>query len=178
MSNSSPESQNSGGEERLWREFISLELPNGHTFDPIGYMVSCRSGQSLPEPAEQDSWEQLYVDRPDFLAFDMIRSAMQISAGQRITFEQMQVREAMLQSALLIAQTLTGNSEDGRLTGGYVLGSVFWVYFRWGQFDKCREILPKTEMCSQEAREYMQSALADPMGYTIKLINVEDEENK
>lgn len=141
-------------------EQLKFEVPDGHTFDPVSYMISCRLDQPMPQHSNYESWEDLYSKDLPFLGADLLGVAVQVSYEDDL-------REALLECAMKVAEVLdpetTYDLARGILTrpirAADIVKQVFWIRFGSGEFDKCRAMIDKTSICSEEDRHYINEAM-------------------
>lgn len=161
MGDSLPEYEPGGGNE--WREYICYEAPDGHTFDPIAYLCACWEPDSTPADDRYDTWEDLYINHPGFLASHLV------SVAEKVDEADSDLRESLIRSALRIGSTLS-RTHHGYGSFGDVIESVFWLYFDRGEFDRLEDFQQDFQYCAEESVHFMKEALSDPIDYTVKLI--------
>lgn len=144
--------------EQIWLEFCKVETPEGHTFDPLQYLVAARRQSASPQSG--DTWEQVYIQQPSLMGMDLIS----LVNKHYIVLVNQGDKAAVVESIRRIAETLSDPPEmpEGNKTGhkGDLLTNLFWALHKNDDYALLPDILAQSgSSIKEEDRYYMEERL-------------------
>ncbi len=166
-------SDQSGGED-LWLEFCQAETADGHTFDPLQFLLASREYGEF----NGQSWESIYREQPIRMARDLLYCLGNYPDALKQTGD---FNSAIL-SVTRLADTLpvaygSGSNAYGSKNG--ILEDLFWSLFNNGDYVMLADIFAKgQDIFIAESATWMLQALKNPGEYKARLERLRHKPNE